>query len=97
MSEDMRMPLDMVMRIANVVEAAQRNSRVARLIDDVRFDGQARRVCYGDGGSVFGVGTDVRELFLEVLLDGGALALWPIRELQAEVRTGHAVMDAGHA
>lgn len=94
---DTRVTIADVANLAEILKAAQCNQRLARLIEDVRYDGVARRICDPCGGSAVGTGTDIRDLCLEVLLDGvGATVLWPVRELMAELVSGHFVPLASH-
>jgi len=92
---DTRVTMADVSAMAEILAAAQGNRRVIRLIDGVRYNGQARRICDTFGGSAVGVGTDMRDLALEVTLDGlGDLARWPVRELIRDIECHEAIMDA---
>jgi hypothetical protein len=73
--------------LTTVMEAAQRNAHVKRLInDDVVVDGTARNVCSEDGG-FYPRDADVRDAFLRVTLHGvGSEALWPVAELVEQAK-----------
>lgn len=83
-----------VARLAEILKAAQHNRRVARLIGEVRYDGEARRVCMPDGGTALGNGTDMRDLCLEVTLDGLGTTWWRVADLMTDLESGRVVLDA---
>ena len=72
------------------------NKRVARAIDGAVFKGTPRHLSDAEGRAM-PVGTDVRDAYLRVTLDGsGADAYWPMRDLMAEEGSGEfLVYDQG--
>lgn len=68
--------------LASIIQDAQRNNRVARLIDGHVYRGEVRRFCT-ESGEFFPRDQDIRDAFIEVQLPIGQ-AFWPIRELIAE-------------
>ena len=77
-----------------VLEAAERNMAVSRVIDGKTFTGMARSVC-SEIGTPAGPYADVRDLCLRVTLSGGLSddVFWPVRELMADSASGDFVTN----
>ena len=78
--------LDQAGQLADVIRATEGNRKVARLIDDYVFYGEARSI--GDERGNFDFTSDARSQYLRVTLTGGFEAFWPIAELMDEVGPG---------
>lgn len=74
-----------------ILEAAQGNRRVARVIDDRLFYGTALSLGDAHGNVVHG-DVDVRDLYLRVLV-GFTDAYWSVRDLMPQVGEGSFVVD----
>jgi hypothetical protein len=81
-----------VLALAQVLDAAAKTNKVARVIDDLpTVYGHARNVVGdADGGPVRSLAglDDARTLYLRVTTQGGQEVFWPIAELAAEIELG---------
>lgn len=79
-------------QLADIVHAAQRSTRVARLLDDTVAVGTARSIG-DDQGNHSKADQDIRDLFLRVTLLSGFDVYWPISDLMAEHDSGEFVTN----
>lgn len=80
-----------LVQLQGILEAAQGNRRVARMIAGTVFTGEARSISDAHGGYPHNT-DDVRDLYLRVALPIGE-AFWPVRDLMAEIDGGYFVAD----
>ena len=78
--------------LAAIIGAAQRNAKVARLMDDGNvIYGMARSI--GTDGGAFDFKSDARGQFLRVTTRMGMEVFWPVRELMADYQATTFVLD----
>lgn len=80
--------------LQTIVEAAQGNRRVKRLLEDIDLivEGTARSI--GDERGYFlGRDEDVRSGFLRVTTTTGMETFWPVTDLMIDANRGYFVLD----